>query len=214
LMIATFCAVALGLTASFSFAGQQGTAWVEEGNAGQSPAQAQAVVGTGPLASIRGAIGRQGRDVDMFKICAGPNFGATTVGGATFDTQLFLFDRHGVGLYANDDAASGTVQSRLPASHPNGPNIRSEYFLTISAFDRDPIDETVSRESKLIFPTVPFRGVFGRFTDTGPITGYSGFAGPGGNYTISLGDAEFLRANATCVPQSSSPAGSEPIDKG
>ena len=214
LVIATFCAVVLGLSASFSSAEQQGRTWVERPNAGRTPPLAQAVVGTGPLESIRGTIGRQG-GVDMFKICAGPNFRATTVGRTTLDTQLFLFDRRGVGLYANDDASgTGTFQSTLPASSPNGPNIRSEYFLAISTFDRDPIDARVSRESKLIFPTFPFEQVFGRFTDTGPITGWRGFGFGTGDYTISVRGAAFLNARARCVPRSSSPASLEHIEKG
>jgi hypothetical protein len=217
-VIATFCAMALGLTATPAFAQQVGTTWVERLDAGelpraQHPRAAQPVVGTGPLESIRGAlVPRRRPDVDMFKLCAGPQFSATTVGGAGFDTQLFLFDRNGVGLYANDDSA-GSLQSTLPASHANGPNIRSEYFLAISEFDRDPVDGTVQRTSKLIFPTFPFDGVFGRFTDTGPVTGWQGISGQGGDYTISLTDAEFLTRQKRCVPQPSSPAGAERIDK-
>jgi hypothetical protein len=214
LVIATSCAMVLALTAVLAVAQQVGRTWVERGDAGETPPTAQAVVGTGSLEAIRGAIvHRRGHpDADMFKICAGPHFSATTVGGAHFDTQLFLFDRRGVGLYANDDSA-GTVQSTLPAGHPNGPNIRGEYFLAISEFDRDPVDATVRRESKLIFPTFPFDQVLGRFTDTGPITGWHGVAGPGGHYRIRLTDAEFLTRQARCVPQSSSPAGSEQIEK-
>jgi hypothetical protein len=218
-IIATSCAIVLGLTATLASAQQVGTSWVEGPDAGESPrAQhphpAQSVVGTGPLESIRGALVPRARpDVDMFKICAGPQFSATTVGGADFDTQLFLFDRNGVGLLANDDSA-GTVQSTLPASHPNGPNIRSEYFLAISEFDRDAVDGTVRRASQLIFPTFPFDEVFGRYTDTGAITGWEGFAGPGGDYTISLTDAEFLsRQGRRCAAQPSSLAGAQHIDK-
>jgi hypothetical protein len=213
-LIATSCATVLGLTATVAFAQQVGTTWVESPDAGQSPRAAQLVVGNGPLESIEGAIvpRAQRPDVDMFKICAGPQFSATTVGGADFDTQLFLFDRNGVGVYANDDSA-GTVQSTLPASHPNRPNIRSEYFLAISEFDRDPVNANVQRASKLIFPTFPFDEVFGRYTDTGAITGWGGFDGGGGDYTISLTDAEFLTRQARCVSEPSSLAGAEHVDK-
>jgi hypothetical protein len=217
--IASGCAIVLGLTATLAFAQQVGTTWVESPDAGElprpnHPPAAQAVVGRGPLESIEGAIVPRGQraDVDMFKICAGPGFSATTVGGADFDTQLFLFDRNGVGIYANDDSA-GTVQSTLPAGHANGPNIRSEYFLAISEFDRDPVDSTVRRQPKLIFPTFPFDEVFGRFTDTGLVNGWAGLAGPGGDYTISLTDAEFLRPAARCVSQPSSIAGARHVGK-
>ena len=49
----------------------------------------------------------------------GDSFSATTVGGAGFDTQLFLFDDDGAGVargkVANDDS-SGTFQSTLPTA--------------------------------------------------------------------------------------------------
>jgi hypothetical protein len=213
LVAVTFCFVVLGVTATLVSAGQVDHSWQEDHDAGQTPPHAQAAVGTGALNSIRGSLA-SGNDVDMFKICAGPDFSATTVGGATFDTQLFLFDWRGVGLYANDDDHGGnSLQSTLPAHHRNGPNIRSEYFLAISEYDRDPVDATLGRASKLIFPTSPFTRVLGRFTDTGPITGWQGSGDEGGHYTISLEDAEFLTAQGHCAPAATSAGGSVPREK-
>jgi hypothetical protein len=209
LVVVTFCAVVLGVTAALAFAGQVGQAWQEGPDAGQRPPVAQAAVGTGSLDSISGSLS-SGHDVDMFKICAGTNFSASTVGGTTVDTQLFLFDRRGVGLYANDDDIG--FQSTLPASDPHGPNIRGEYFLAISVFDQDPVDATAPRASKLIFNDSP-PGVPGRFTDTGPITGWQGLATVGGSYAISLTGAEFLTTQGHCVTQATSAASSAPTEK-
>ena len=210
LVIAALLTIVLGMTASpVSSARQQGTTWIEDRDAGETLFAAQRVRGTGPLQAIRGDMRRPGPRADMYKICAGPNFSATTVGGASFDTQLFLFDRNGVGLYANDDSQSG-VQSTLPAFHPNGPNVRSEYFLAISVFDKDPKDA----RGRLIFPTFPFSDVAGRFTDSGPMTGFIKFPGTGGNYRIALEGAQFLNRFGRCVPQAASVLGSEHVDKG
>ena len=47
-------------------------------------------------------------DSDLYRICltTGASFSASTLGGtlpASLDTQLFLFDEQGYGVYANDD---------------------------------------------------------------------------------------------------------------
>ena len=207
-MIAAVAACVLGATASSALAGQVGTTWVEREDAGPKPANAQATIGSGPLTAIRGVANF---NANMFRICAGPDFSASTENMADFDTQLFLFDKRGVGLYATDDGVD--LQSSLPSGHPNGPNIRSEYFIAISPFDRDPVDVSVARDSKLIFPTFPFEGVYGRFTDTGPISGWQGVSNGDGNYTIELTGAEFLNRNGRCTRQSSMPLGAERIGK-
>jgi hypothetical protein len=73
------------------------------GDAGDLPATAQVVSGSGSLTAITGNLGAS--DVDMYQIiiCDPLNFEATTVGGATFDTQLWLFDLNGNGVLHNDD---------------------------------------------------------------------------------------------------------------
>ena len=65
----------------------------EIGDAGQSLADAQVIPGgSETLEAIAGTISPE-NDVDLFQITlAGEGFSATTVGGAEFDTQLFLFD--------------------------------------------------------------------------------------------------------------------------
>ena len=210
LIVATSSAVVLAVSAPSGFGAQQGTTWIEREDAGPKPSNAQLVVGTGPLGAI---VGSARFNANMFKICAGPDFRASVIGGADFDTQLFLFDRLGVGLYANDDAG-GTVQSRLPAGHPDGPNIRGEYYLAISPFDRDPVDGQLHGDFGLIFPTFPFDQVHGRFTDTGHISGWQGGNFDAGDYRIVVNDAEFLNRNGRCVHHSSLPIGATASPEG
>ncbi|MER3559011.1 MAG: hypothetical protein C4336_05870, partial [Armatimonadota bacterium] len=54
--------------------------------------------------------------VDMYVICITDpnNFSATTIGGATWDTQLWLFRCDGTGVVANDD--TNGLQSRIDNS--------------------------------------------------------------------------------------------------
>ena len=85
----------------------------------------------------------------------GASFSASTVGGTMLDTQLFLFDSQGLGIYSNDDAAFGVRGSRLPAHHrfsPTGPGV---YFLAISSFNNDP--QSVDGE---IFPDMFSRSLY------------------------------------------------------
>ena len=63
---------------------------------------------TGPSRPICGSF-TDASDADVYRICLsdGDSFSASTVGATTpttLDTQLFLFDSQGYGVYANDDA--------------------------------------------------------------------------------------------------------------
>jgi hypothetical protein len=147
----------------------------------------QAPVGSGALDSISGSLGT-GDLEDLYRICViGNTFSATTIGGATFDTQLFLFAENGEGVaqgtVANDDS-SVYILSTLPpggTSLTNGGTLNyppGAYYLAISGFDRDPL----SGET-LIFPNAG--GVVGPNPDAGPLTGWSG-DGEVGSYTITL----------------------------
>ncbi len=77
-------------------------------------------------------------DVDLYKIFLAENqtFSATTIGGSGVeDTQLYLFDERGIGVYANDDAdRGGTYQSTLPAGNPLTPAVPGYYYLAISSY--------------------------------------------------------------------------------
>jgi hypothetical protein len=117
-------------------------------------------------------------------------FSATTVGtgggGLIEDSQLFLFNTAGLGVYANDDADGLTRRSTLPAGHLSGSLSAGLYFLAISGFDRDPVGAV-----DLIFPNFPRSEVSGPSGPDGgtPISGWSGF-GDFGPYTILLTGAD------------------------
>ena len=126
----------------------------------------------------------------MYQICltGGGTFSAATVapGSATFDTQLFLFDSAGNGVYANDDSAGPGNRSLLPVGGLS-PAGGGTYYLAISAWDRDPVSGGGE-----IFPDT-FAAVVG---PTGPggalsITGWNGEGFNTGAYTIALTGAEF-----------------------
>jgi hypothetical protein len=124
-------AVSLGLAPS-AFAA------TESGDAGDLPSTAQDL-GSGAVASIFGTF-TGGADVDVYRVCLtnGVSFSATTVGATTLDTQLFLFDENGRGVYSNDDASLGVHGSRLPSAHAFSPSAPGEYFIAISSFNNDP----------------------------------------------------------------------------
>lgn len=147
----------------------------------------QAPVGSGAINSISGSLG-PGDMEDLYRICViGNTFSATTIGGGTFDTQLFLFSSNGRGLahgvVSNDDS-SVYILSTLPpggTSLTNGGTLNyppGTYYLGISGFDRDPVSG-----GNLIFPNLD--GAVGPNPGAGPLTGWTG-TGAVGNYTITL----------------------------
>jgi hypothetical protein len=82
-------------------------------------------------------------DSDLYKVCLanGASFSASTVGGtlpASLDTQLFLFDQQGFGVYANDDWQGVGHGSMLPANHRFSPTTGGVYYLAVSQYNRDP----------------------------------------------------------------------------
>jgi hypothetical protein len=131
----------IAVTASLAvlaLAGAPGAfAATEQGNAGDLPATSQDL-GAGPVTTIWGSFS-DAADADMYRFCLsdGDSFSATTVGATTLDTQMFLFNSQGYGIYANDDA-SGSRGSLLPAHHRFSPSVGGEYFLGISSYNRDP----------------------------------------------------------------------------
>jgi hypothetical protein len=175
--------------------------WTEQGDAGDLPETAQST-GNGALAQIQGNLSAD--DVDMYAIyITDPaNFSASTVGGATFDTQLWLFDSDGKGVVFNDDAVGTTApQSRIDNSSgcltDRPPGI---YYLAISRYDRD----ATGCERGLLWLSTPFRAV--RCPDgaerASRVAGWSGSTAAGGAYTIFLTGAEGATAGdpADCPP--------------
>lgn len=164
----------------------------EVGDAGEliSTAQDTSGSGSGPLTKIDGTITPSNADMYCIKITGA--FSATTVGGATWDTQLFLFDSAGMGIFANDDSAS-TFQSTISGAPAPG-----TYFLAISPFDYDPVSA-----GGLIFPSSPFSGLYGPTGPGGasPHTGWTGGGGPASaSYSIFLTGVEFCDS-AHVIPE-------------
>ncbi|MFN7162700.1 MAG: DVUA0089 family protein, partial [Fimbriimonadales bacterium] len=166
------------------------------GDAGDLPATAQLVTlpdqtpCNSPVTRIRGDLEADG--VDMYVICITDpaSFVASTVGTATWDTQLWLFRCDGTGVVHNDDAVGETVfQSRLD----NSANCITEggvYLLAISRYNRDAVDAN----GNLLWNNEPFRAV--RCAD-GPgaansIAGWTNNTAAAGRYIITLQGAYFV----------------------
>lgn len=211
--IAVVATLLTTMTETPANAHQVGISWHEDGDAGELRETAQRVVGLGPLMEIGGSTNH----ADMFKICVSGNrtFSATTVQGASWDTQLFLFDASGRGVYAHDDVLEGfrkddplqpikNRQSELPAgprTDPDtgeSPRVRGEYFLAISPYDYDP-----ARLGQQMFDEDPPSWVHGPVNGSWIHDGWTGgvIAG-GGQYQIRLTGAEFLSPSTRrCQPQ-------------
>jgi hypothetical protein len=110
----------------------------ESGDAGDLPGTAQDV-GSSAVTSILGSFATGG-DADVYRMCLsdGASFSASTVAAPPRDTQLFLFDADGIGVYSNDDTGLGVHVSSLPANHAFSPGSGGEYYLAVSAFNNDP----------------------------------------------------------------------------
>jgi hypothetical protein len=110
----------------------------ENGDAGDLPSTAQDL-GSGAVSSIFGSFSGGG-DVDVYRVCLtdGASFSASTVAFTTLDTQIFLFDANGRGVYSNDDAGIGIRGSLLPSQHRFSPSAPGEYFIALSSFNNDP----------------------------------------------------------------------------
>lgn len=164
----------------------------EVGDAGELPATAQDLTGA-PFALVDGTLAT-GHDADVYRVClqGDGSFSATTVGGSSVDTQLFLHEAGGRGVYANDDAPP-TRQSTLPAGHPLTPASAGVYLLAISAYDRDPasMGEIFADAGRVVGPTGP-GGI-------GPLVSWTGSPGQAGAYSIAL------TGTAECAPPDTTP---------
>jgi hypothetical protein len=140
-------------------------------------------------------------DADVYRICLsnGTSFSASTVGAtdpSSLDTQMFLFDAQGFGIYANDDW-QGQRGSKLPANHRFSPTTGGEYYLAISSYNRDP--QSVQGEI--------FQDTFNRFVYPDGVVNANGFGAAetlsGWNGRAAGRDGEYritLTGTAACVP--------------
>ena len=164
----------------------------EAGDAGSLPAGAQDLTAQS-VVEIEGTFAAAD-DVDMYKLClpGGGGFSASTVGATAVDTQLFLFDSAGLGVYGNDDDGSSR-QSTLPAGHPLTPQAGGDYYLAVGPFNLDP-----SSAGGLIFPALaPVLAPTGPGASQ-PVSEWSGRLSGAGPYRITV-------TGAGCTPPDTTP---------
>jgi len=191
-----------GLSTASAFAANT---YVESGDAGQTIATAQAVgtlPGGSPLDAIRGTL-TSGADLYQIYLTGGQAFSATTTASSlaynSFDTELFLFNSAGLGVYANDDSAASPPQSTLPASHAFAPSASGVYYLAIAGAGYTPVSaggaifDAFFATSDVVGPT----GAGG----TAPLASWSSVSSETGDYEIVLTGAQFL---PTAVPEPAS----------
>lgn len=152
------------------------------------------------LASISGLISEEDADLYQIFLTGRQIFSATTENGASFDTQLFLFDANGFGVEANDDTDNSSYQSTLPEGNLS-PTTSGIYYLGISGNNYDPVSEGGLIFSDSLIAVAGPTGPGG----ASPLSSFAsdGFPTDSGEYTISLTGAQFV--DATPVPFGFSP---------
>ncbi|MEO6824443.1 MAG: DVUA0089 family protein [Nitrosospira sp.] len=203
--LTSICLLSLLLIGRPSYA----TTFTELGDAGNLPGTAQITGGVGFLTEIDGTLtpgNGDGQDMYLIHIDGGGTFSATTLGGVGFDSELFLFDANGKGVYANDDVSGDFAPSTLPAGDSLTPIIAGDYYLAITQCCSVPI----SSDGQIFTIAGPHHRVVSGPTGAGgdsPVTGYSGTfvqtPAVGGPYQIFLmGTHPFLRSgDASVVPE-------------
>lgn len=164
-----------------------GQTWTESGDA-PDLLPGQETQGAGPLTQIDGI--HDANDADLYKITItdAANFSATTTGGSSLDTQLFLFDANGMGVTHDDDDPNGGLQSAITGQFVPGPGV---YYLAISTYNMDP--SSVGGE---IWMSSPF-GVERQPDGPGagsPLISWGSSGATAGTYSIFLTGAGFGNA--------------------
>jgi hypothetical protein len=167
---------------------------VEDGDAGDLPGAAQDLTAE-PVSVIEGEVAGPA-DQDLYRVCleGGGTFSASTVGGTELDTQLFLFDSGGHGVYGNDDSQA-TRQSTLPAAHELTPGAAGLYLLAVSPYDRDPQGAEgaiFAGGGGVLAPSGPGAA--------GPLSDWAGRDGVPGAYSIALTGTAGCAAPDTTPP--------------
>jgi hypothetical protein len=221
--------VALLVLTAAPFAGAADVIHTENPDAGESPGTAQPALGPATaqegdnLTQIRGSIS-SGTDADVFKIfiCDPANFSATTVGGASFDTQLFLFMADGTGIFGNDDTdkdnkglpGSVTNQSFLPGFTAGTAPFCA--LIGISGFNTDPRSGPNGNGTPIFNNAAgnkngPFTPVFTPKNNAGPLTGFNANSHFNfGDYTIFL-TGVCIDLNGNCEIDEGPGPGTAPI---
>lgn len=192
-----FATAAALLTLGFAASGAHAQTWTKTGNPGNLPSTGQITLGSGSLNTITGSFrttstASTASNPDLFAIRLDGTtaFSATTIGFDTtiYDTQLFLFDADGKGLYANDDTSDFAKGATLNPINPLAPGL---YYLAVAPYGAIPrfnLPGTISTAAFDIFPNT--------FDDTTGDVGFTGLktpnagAGPLTNWFLSGGDVE------------------------
>ncbi|MCO5297418.1 MAG: PEP-CTERM sorting domain-containing protein [Fimbriimonadaceae bacterium] len=163
-----------------------GQVWVEVGDAPEL-LPGQLTLGSGPLTTIRGSFdATTNADVYCITITDPGAFSASTVGGTTLDTQLFLFNSSGFGVTFDDDDPAGTgLQSKITGAFVPGPGT---YFLGISRWDYDA--NSAGGEIWLDTPYGVERAPDGPGAG-GPLSSWAGTGTTAGDYSIALTGAGY-----------------------
>ena len=157
------------------------------------PANAQVTQGFGTLTTILGSLSTvstasTASNPDLFEIYIDGTapFSATTHSFDTtiYDTQLFLFNLDGTGVYANDDASDFARYSVITAPAPLTPGL---YFLGVSSYGAIPRSGVGAAFD--MFPNT-FDDTSGRTPTTGLRTPTPGVTGPLTNWFVSGADVE------------------------
>lgn len=143
------------------------------------------------LDSISGSIGSTG-DVDLYQILvSGGTFSATTTEASppVLDTQLFLFDATGLGVFASDNAVGDTAfKSTISGSLTSG-----TYYVGVSTGGSFTASDPQSAGGAIF--NVPSTGQTGP-NGPGAASPLSSWSTPvfpeTGNYTITFTGAEFV----------------------
>lgn len=146
--VCTSCILLSTAAASAQLRPPVGSVWNEQPDAGELLLTAQSPIGSGMLRQVRGTLGGASLQLDpdwadayRISITASVDFLVSTVGGATFDTQLFLFDSVGHPIAYNDDASPNTRQSAIGAIGPGRGTLvpAGDYLLIIAAAGYIPV---------------------------------------------------------------------------
>lgn len=190
----------LAVLGTFAFANVslQAQTYTETGDAGQTLATAQntgLTVGATTV-SIFGTIS-SAMDADLFRITITTpmSFTATTVGGSTLDTALFLFNSSGMAIYTNDDASGSSIQSTLPGGSSFTMSLApGTYFIGISLSGNEPVNSS----GQLLFAA--FTG--GNSSSVrGPAAGVNPNTLADFNGLTSFAESGAYRINLTAVPE-------------